>query len=89
MGSTYGIQEIIVAVRIGLADNRPSGPGETRRAHRAAISREIMMRVYEEQLVGPAPRFPREIEDGINRYLRLRRRPAHEHLLDLGTEGGS
>ena len=28
-----------------------------------------MLRVYQAQLVGPAPRFPREIEAGIDQYL--------------------
>jgi membrane carboxypeptidase/penicillin-binding protein len=33
------------------------------------IFREIMLRVYKDQLVGRAPSFPREIEDGIDQYL--------------------
>jgi hypothetical protein len=28
-----------------------------------------MLRVYERQLAGPVPQFPREIEHGIDRYL--------------------
>ena len=35
------------------------------------IFREIMLRVYRDQLVGPAPRFPREIEEGIDEYLAM------------------
>jgi hypothetical protein len=31
-----------------------------------------MLGVYKERLVGPVPRFPREIEEGIDRYLALR-----------------
>jgi hypothetical protein len=38
------------------------------------VFREIMLRVYEAKLVGPAPKFPREIEEGIDRYLALRAR---------------
>jgi hypothetical protein len=33
------------------------------------IFREIMLRVYKEQLVGPVPEFPREIEERITQYL--------------------
>ena len=28
-----------------------------------------MLRVYRDKLVGPAPHFPREIEEGIDEYL--------------------
>jgi hypothetical protein len=28
-----------------------------------------MLRVYEDHLAGPAPKFPREIEQGIDTYL--------------------
>ena len=38
------------------------------------IFREIMLRVYKDKLVGPAPKFPREIEDGIDTYLALQAR---------------
>jgi hypothetical protein len=31
-----------------------------------------MLKVYRDQLVGRAPRFPREIEDGIDQYLAAR-----------------
>ena len=34
-----------------------------------------MLRVYEDQLVGQAPRFPREIEDGIDQYLAMQAVP--------------
>jgi len=33
------------------------------------IFREVMLRVYGDPLVGPVPRFPREIEEGIDDYL--------------------
>jgi hypothetical protein len=33
------------------------------------IFREIMLRVYEHQLVGPVPEFPRELEERITQYL--------------------
>ena len=33
------------------------------------IFREIMLRTYQQELVGSVPSFPREIEDGIDQYL--------------------
>ena len=77
VGSTYGPQGVTVAVRIGFDDNRALGEKETGGRTALPIFREIMLRVYARQLVGPAPPFPREIEDGIDRYLvRYAARPA-------------
>jgi penicillin-binding protein 1A len=72
VGSTYGTTGITVAVRIGFDDNRPLGQSETGGRAALPIFREIMLRIYEDQLVGPAPRFPRAIEDGIDQYLTVR-----------------
>lgn len=69
VGSTYGARGITVAVRVGFDDNRSLGRRETGGRAALPIFREIMLRVYADQLVGPAPRFPRAIEDGIDRYL--------------------
>jgi penicillin-binding protein 1A len=69
VGSTYGPQGITVAVRVGFDDNRALGEKETGGRTALPIFREIMLRVYERQLVGPVPSFPREIEEGIDRYL--------------------
>ena len=69
VGSTYGPQGVTVAVRIGFDDNRTLGEKETGGRAALPIFREIMLRVYERQLVGPVPSFPREIEEGIDRYL--------------------
>ena len=66
VGSTYGTRGITVAVRIGFDDNRPLGNSETGGRTALPIFREIMLRVYKDQLVGRAPSFPREIEDGID-----------------------
>jgi len=44
--------------------------------------REIMLRVYQDELVGPAPRFPRAIEEGIDQYL-----AAQAALEATSTEG--
>jgi penicillin-binding protein 1A len=76
VGSTYGPQGITVAVRIGFDDNRPLGQRETGGRTALPIFREIMLRVYKDQLVGKAPRFPREIEDGIDQYLAMQAVPA-------------
>jgi penicillin-binding protein 1A len=69
VGSTYGPQGITVAVRVGFDDNRALGEKETGGRTALPIFREIMLRVYERQFVGPVPQFPREIEDGIDQYL--------------------
>lgn len=71
VGSTYGTEGITVAVRIGFDDNRPLGNRETGGRTALPIFREIMLRVYQDDLLGRAPRFPREIEDGISQYLAM------------------
>jgi penicillin-binding protein 1A len=75
VGSTYGTSGITVAVRIGFDDNRPLGARETGGRTALPIFREIMLRVYREQLVGKVPRFPSEIEDGIDQYLAMQAPP--------------
>jgi penicillin-binding protein 1A len=69
VGSTYGPRGITVAVRIGFDDNRTLGNRETGGKAAMPIFREIMLRVYRDQLVGTAPRFPRQIEERIDTYL--------------------
>jgi penicillin-binding protein 1A len=69
VGSTWGPRGITVAVRIGFDDNSELGARETGGRTALPVFREILLRVYADGLVGPAPRFPREIEDGIDRYL--------------------
>ena len=71
VGSTYGPQGITVAVRIGFDDNRELGANETGGRTALPIFREIMLRIYKDRLVGPAPQFPRAIESGIDDYLVL------------------
>jgi hypothetical protein len=39
-----------------------------------------MLRVYQDKLVGPAPHFPREIEEGIDGYL------ATQALREVGSD---
>lgn len=74
VGSTYGRHGITVAVRIGFDDNRTLGEKETGGRTALPIFREIMLQVYERQLVGSVPLFPREMEDRIDEY--LARQPA-------------
>ncbi len=64
-----------MAVRVGFDDNRPPGRKETGGRTALPIFREIMLRVYEDRLVGPAPRFPRDIGDGIDQYLAMQAVP--------------
>jgi penicillin-binding protein 1A len=71
VGSTYGPQGITVAVRIGFDDDRELGQKETGGRAALPIFREILLRVYKAKLVGPAPKFPRQIEEGIDKYLAL------------------
>jgi penicillin-binding protein 1A len=71
VGSTYGPTGITVAVRIGFDDNRTMGATETGGRTALPIFREIMLRIYRDQLVGPMPRFPRKIEEGIDGYLAM------------------
>jgi penicillin-binding protein 1A len=70
VGSTYGPHGITVAVRIGFDDNRSLGRMETGGRAALPVFREIVLKVYQEKLVGPAPRFPVEMERNIDAYLR-------------------
>jgi penicillin-binding protein 1A len=84
VGSTYGPQGVTVAVRIGFDDNRTLGDKETGGRAALPIFREIMLLTYQQELVGSAPSFPREIEDGIDRY--LQRQPRDRDLGDPPLE---
>jgi penicillin-binding protein 1A len=75
VGSTYGPNGITVAVRVGYDDNRSLGSRETGALAALPVFREIMLKVYQEKLVGPAPRFPPEMEENIDAYLRGEFRP--------------
>jgi len=71
VGSTYGPQGITVAVRVGFDDNRALGEKETGARAALPIFREIMLHLYQGQLVGPLPMFPRDIEARIDQYLAI------------------
>jgi len=70
IGSTYGLEGITVAVRIGFDDNRSLGPKETGGRVALPVFREIMLRTYREKILGPVPEFPDQIEQNINNYLK-------------------
>jgi penicillin-binding protein 1A len=69
VGSTYGPEGITVAVRIGFDDNRSLGPRETGGRVALPVFKELMLNIYREKLVGPAPTFPARMEQNINDYL--------------------
>jgi penicillin-binding protein 1A len=69
VGSTYGPAGITVAVRIGFDDNRALGSRETGSRAALPVFRAIMLRIYEDTLVGPVPRFPSSMESRIDAYL--------------------
>jgi penicillin-binding protein 1A len=69
VGSTYGPEGITVAVRIGFDDNRSLGSRETGGTLALPVFREIVLRAYGEKLLGPAPRFPAEMEQRIDAFL--------------------
>jgi penicillin-binding protein 1A len=75
VGSTFGRNGITVAVRIGFDDNRSLGRKETGALAALPLFREIILKVYQEKLVGPAPRFPAEMEENIDAYLRREFQP--------------
>jgi penicillin-binding protein 1A len=69
VGSTYGLDGITVAVRIGFDDNRSLGATETGSRLALPVFRELMLKVYGDALVGPVPAFPDQMEQRITRYL--------------------
>jgi len=69
VGSTYGVDGITVAVRIGFDDNRSLGGKETGGRVALPVFQELMANVYRDEIVGPAPAFPDQMEQRITRYL--------------------
>jgi penicillin-binding protein 1A len=72
IGSTYGTEGITIAVRIGFDDNRSLGVKETGGRVALPVFKEIMINAYGENLAGPAPRFPVEMEQRINLHMKDR-----------------
>ncbi|HSG01421.1 MAG TPA: transglycosylase domain-containing protein [Vicinamibacterales bacterium] len=69
VGSTYGRRGITVAVWIGFDDNRSLGSRETGGRVALPVFQDVMLRVYGDGVVGPAPAFPERMEQRITRYL--------------------
>jgi penicillin-binding protein 1A len=69
VGSTYGVDGITVAVRIGFDDNRSLGGKETGGRVALPVFRELMLAVYRDKIAGPLPSFPPQMEHRITRYL--------------------
>jgi penicillin-binding protein 1A len=69
VGSTYGPDGITVAVRIGFDDNRSLGAMETGGRAALPVFREVMLKTYQANLVGPVPSFPSAMEKNIAEYL--------------------
>ena len=53
VGSTYGLDGITVAVRIGFDDNRSLGGKETGGRVALPVFQELMLKVYRDGIVGP------------------------------------
>jgi membrane peptidoglycan carboxypeptidase len=69
VGSTFGPDGITVAVRIGFDDNRELGDRETGGRTALPVFREVMLGVYQRQLLGPPPPFPQGMEQRIAHYV--------------------
>lgn len=69
VGSTYGVDGITVAVRIGFDDNRSLGAKETGARVALPVFQELMLKVYRDGIMGPAPAFPEQMEQHITQYL--------------------
>jgi penicillin-binding protein 1A len=69
VGSTYGLDGITVAVRIGFDDNRSLGPRETGARVALPVFQEVMLKAYRNGFVGAVPAFPSRMEQRITDYL--------------------
>lgn len=69
VGSTYGVDGITVAVRIGFDDNRSLGRREVGGRVALPVFEELMLKVYANKIVGPVPSFPPQMEERITEYL--------------------
>jgi len=69
VGSTYGIDGITVAIRVGYDDNSELGDKETGGRTALPVFKEIMLNIYKNNLTGSVPKFPEEIEKNIDNYL--------------------
>jgi membrane peptidoglycan carboxypeptidase len=82
VGSTYGADGVTVAVRIGFDDHHSLGLKETGSRVALPVFQEVKLRIYHDQIVGPAPSFPVQMEQRITSYLQ---RDAPAPVLDSAT----
>jgi penicillin-binding protein 1A len=69
VGSTYGPDGITAAIRIGFDDNRSLGSRETGGRLALPVFQELMLALYRDGVVGPAPAFPARMEARITAAL--------------------
>ncbi len=69
VGSTYGPGGVTAAIRIGFDDHRSLGSRETGGRLALPVFQEVMLGVYRDTIVGPAPAFPRRMEERITASL--------------------
>jgi penicillin-binding protein 1A len=69
IGSTYGVDGVTVAVRIGFDDGHSLGARETGGRVALPVFQEVMLRIYRDQIAGPVPPFPPQMEWRITQYL--------------------
>jgi membrane peptidoglycan carboxypeptidase len=69
VGSTYGVDGVTVAVRIGYDDNRELGDKETGGRAALPIFREVVRGIYAQGLTGATPKFPEDMEQRITDYV--------------------
>jgi membrane peptidoglycan carboxypeptidase len=86
VGSTYGVDGITVAVRIGFDDNRSLGSRETGGRVALPVFQELMLKVYRDGIVGPVPAFPDQMEQRITQYLQ---RDVPVLVVDAGLSGAA
>ncbi|MBI2068661.1 MAG: transglycosylase domain-containing protein [Candidatus Yanofskybacteria bacterium] len=69
VGFTYDVDGITIAVWIGFDDYSQLASRETGARAALPVFKEIMLGVYGQNLIGPAPEFPDNIEKSIDDYL--------------------
>ena len=69
VGSTFGSDGITVAVRIGFDDNRSLGSRETGGRLALPVFQELMLALYNPNILGAAPAFPAAMEERITAAL--------------------
>jgi penicillin-binding protein 1A len=67
VGSTYGVNGITVAIRIGFDDNRTLGGGETGGRAALPVFQEVVTGVY--KILGSAPDFPEGMDQNIKSFV--------------------